>query len=404
MPGASIVVGQQDYVSSGYAASEDGMNFPESVSMDPKGNLWVADYANNRVIEYAAPFANGESASLVIGQPNLASNAPATSQNGLAGPDGLAFDAQGNLWVADYYNNRLLEFQPPFTSDEPASLVVGQSSFDAGKSATTQNGLSSPQDLAFDSKGNLWVADFRNDRVLEFQPPFATNESASLVIGQSGFTAAEPLTAQNHLYFPEDLAFDSKGDLWVADTFNSRVLEYQAPFTNGESAYLVLGQPSFTQNATTILSYLNALNYGLEGTTQQDLYNPGALAFDNRGDLWVADSYNNRIMEFAPPFTSGMPAYRQIGQQDFTTNSPATAQNTVSHPQGMTFDNQGDLWVADTANSRVLEYTAASITSQPASGGGQSSLLLPATLAIFGAVMVATYLVVRQRRRAGTRA
>ena len=111
-------------------------------------------------------------AALVIGQNSFTTFTRATSQNGLGGPAGIAFDALGNLWVADPSNARVLRYPPPFTDGMPADLVIGQNSFTTGTPATSQNGLWNPVGIVFDKQGNLWVADPSNNRVLRYPPPF----------------------------------------------------------------------------------------------------------------------------------------------------------------------------------------------------------------------------------------
>jgi hypothetical protein len=80
------------------------------------------------------------------------------------------------LWAADHYNNRVLEFSAASLVADglAASVVLGQTSFTASGGATTQSGLSGPSGLASDSSGNIWVADNFNSRVLEFLTPSAT--------------------------------------------------------------------------------------------------------------------------------------------------------------------------------------------------------------------------------------
>jgi hypothetical protein len=111
---------------------------------------------------------NGQNASLVIGQLTFATNKSSTTQNGLAFPEQATFDSKGNLWVSDSYYNRVLEFRPPFSNGEDASVVIGQKIFTAGEPATTRDGLRGPVGIEFDPKGNLWVADITNSRILEY--------------------------------------------------------------------------------------------------------------------------------------------------------------------------------------------------------------------------------------------
>ena len=165
--------------------------------------------------------------------------------------------------VADWENNRVLIYDSPFTTDMNASVVLGQSDFTTGVQATSATGLSYPRATAIGGNGNLWVADEYNSRVLEFKTPFTSGMSASLVIGQSDFTTAGSSTSQNGLYAPNGVAFDSGGNLWVADRFNNRTLEFTPPFTTNQGASLVLGQESFTTNTTATTATGQALPMGV---------------------------------------------------------------------------------------------------------------------------------------------
>jgi hypothetical protein len=98
------------------------------------------------------------------------------------------------------------------------------------------------------------MADFGNHRVSEFEPPFTTNMSASLVLGQMDFThglsnqgGANPTSAT--LRFPYQVSFDSSGRLFVSDAGNTRTLVFMPPFGNGMNATLVIGQTGFTTSA-----------------------------------------------------------------------------------------------------------------------------------------------------------
>jgi secreted PhoX family phosphatase len=155
-------------------------------------------------------------------------NASATSQSGLNQPDGLAFDSSGNLWVADSINNRVLEFAKGngFASDQKASLVLGQSNFGNSGSSDGAAGMYQPEGLAFDSTGDLWVAELLNARAVEFVPPFVTDESASTVLGQPSFGTLIPETTQTGMSLASGVAIDKSGDVWVSDQGSSRVLEY----------------------------------------------------------------------------------------------------------------------------------------------------------------------------------
>jgi sugar lactone lactonase YvrE len=210
---ANLVLGQASFTASTASLSASGMNLPVATTQDSADNIYVSDLNNNRVLQFKAPLSNGMSATLTFGQPNLVSGDANTTQNGLRRPGGLAFDSSGNLWVVDFGNNRLLQFKPPFSNGMNASLVIGQGNFISGAPATTNSALRGPHLIAFDASGNLWVTDSGNDRVLEFKPPFANGMAASVVIGQTDFISSASATTASGLAFPTGIAFEGSGNL-----------------------------------------------------------------------------------------------------------------------------------------------------------------------------------------------
>ncbi len=298
----------------------------------------------------AYAFTNGQSATIVIGQSSFTTNdftPNATRENS---PAGLVFDSSGNLWVADTGNNRVLEYTAPLSTDEAASLVLGQPNFTTFTNTTTATGLHWPTGLAFDLSGNLWVVDQANNRVLEYKKPFSNGEAASLVLGQPNFTTyASALTATG-LHVPASLKFDSSGNLWVVDEYNDRVLEYTAPFSTGEAATTVIGEPDFTTRTSTL--------------TSTGFMGPYGLAFDLSGNLWVADQFGNRVLEFlkGTGFANGEAATTVIGQSRFTTGTSALTATGLNNPNGIGFDSSGNLWVVDFLNNRVLGYSSTQAT------------------------------------------
>ena len=256
------------------------------------------------------------------------------SGNGeLASPSGIAVDADGDIWVADTFACRVLEFKPPFTNGMAASLVIGKQSLtnNCGTLGDFDNGPSGLQYrrvLTFDKSGNLWVSDEDNARVLEFSPPFSTGMNATAVLGEPDFvtnTGCNATTA-NSICEPYGVAFDSSGNLWVGDDENCRALRYSPPFTNGMAASLVLGQANFTDDC-------------VRESGQDGLGDAVGIALDTAGNVYVADSGNNRLMGFSPPFSNGMNASLVIGQPDFNTVNANTTPNGLHGPWGLSIGN-----------------------------------------------------------------
>jgi hypothetical protein len=315
---ANLVLGQADFVSSGFVTTATGMFNPYDVAEDGAGNIYVADTNNDRVLQFKPPFTNGMAASVVFGQPDFATAACNATQNGLCGPIGLAFDGSGNLWVVDDGSYRILEYKPPFTTNMNASLVIGQADFTSSGSATTSTGLFFPYFIAFDNSGDLWVTDADNNRVLKFVPPFANGMAASLVIGQTDFVSGGTALAANGLDFPTGIAFDRAGNLWLGDEGNDRVLEFKPPFTSSMSASAVLGQPDLVTSGCNL--------------TQNGLCEPYGIAFDSKGNLAVADYDYSRTMAFKPPFTTDQLAEGVLGQPDFVTSIGTTTATGQEGP------------------------------------------------------------------------
>jgi DNA-binding beta-propeller fold protein YncE len=331
---ATTVLGQADFTDSVLATTASGLNVPWGVATDAQDNIWVSDAQNNRVLRYRPPFTNGMAAKLVLGQTNFTTGDYSASISGMNLPFGLAFDKNGNLWVSDTRNVRVLEFSPPFRSGMAASLVLGgQSGFNGIGLCSVIPSASSfcdPTDLAFDADGNLWIPDYFYNRVLEFKPPFVNGQSASIVLGQQDFASRIGAAGAAGLDIPTGIAFDKAGNLWVSDYRNRRVLKFSAPFSNGQPASLVLGCPDL--KAPAIANF------------QICILSPQGLTFDDAGNLFVVDSGASRVLMFQPPFSDGMNATGVIGQPNFTTvpihgtKYPPTASG-LGFPSNLSFSH-----------------------------------------------------------------
>jgi len=390
---ASVVIGQANFTATSSSVGRSSLSGPLSICFDPSSNLWASDVGNNRILEFKPPFTNGMGASVVIGHAGFTTSTALTNPSTLSQPAFIACDSQGDIWIADGGNNRVLEFKPPFTNGMNASLVIGQPNFSVSRAATTANGLHTPEDIAFDLSGNLWVSDLNNNRILEFKPPFTNGMNASVVIGQVIFTANDSAAGQNRLHGPSGIMFDSEGNLWVSDYGNSRVLEFKPPFTNGMNASVVIGHAN----------YLSEIPQGEPSAS--GISGPNGLAFDSSGNLWVSDINYNRVLEFGEPFFTGMSAMLVVGQPNFTARSPELdGHGGLYGPTDMAFDSNENLWVADYHNNRILEFRYSSFTevassSSAKTGGPFSSTAYFTATVVAVIVSASTWLALRNRHR-----
>lgn len=379
---ADRVLGQANFTDSRQngAASAGAVRTPNYLTVDPSsGRLYVADTLNSRVLSWptASAFVNGQAADLVIGQPDFlstASNRGGTgpAANTLSGPAGLTVDGSGRLLVADDGNNRVLMFESPATTDTVADGVFGQAgSFTSDVEniggGVSADGLRRPHSVAV-SGTTVFITDLANHRVLAYDSPFTTNTTADAVLGQANLTSnasPQPPTATS-VRFPQDATIDGSGNLYVADTVNNRVLQYTPPFVNGEAAARVFGQPDFVSNAP---------NQGLASPSEGTLEVPRGVAVDANDDLYVADSFNSRVLFFDDPLAN-QTADRVYGQGGvFTTgqtNKTGVNADGLSNADGVAVGPGGFLYVADTSNNRVLRFeppltdtTADAVLGQP---------------------------------------
>ena len=358
-------------------------SFPLGIAIDNSAsppNLYIADVGNSRVLgyRYETQLKVGAVADIVLGQidffANLAQGAGGRS-TGMNQPTGLVCDSQGNLYVADTGNNRILRYPKPLT--QPAGLafpdmVIGQTSL-SGKGANA-NGISatslalavgnvSHSGLAIDSAGNLWVADTGNNRVLRYPVALLqkgqNGPAADLVLGQNDFTSRASTvgqrgrTTKTSTVGPQGLSFDASGRLLVTDSA-SRVLVYPAGVATNGVAIRILGiDPSLT-SASPVSAVSVSTPFGVAAT--------GA-------GIVVADSADNRVLVF--PSVDAWPAESQqfsptasavIGQTSFTgfkanQGLGDASAGTLSFPVQVA-SSGSELYVADASNNRVLVYAA----------------------------------------------
>jgi hypothetical protein len=218
--------------------------------------------------------------------------------------------------------------------------------------------------VATDSAGDLYIADSWNNRVLEFTPTssgaFGSNPTASLVFGQgaggTNFTTNQCGIGAAGLCGPASVATDPSGNLYVVDT-NARVLEYDEktlPAVNA-TANRVFGQTSFSASGC------NFGNPGLSASaTSLCFYTEagGGLAVDTLGHLYIADSGNNRVVEFDSPLSASPPAVELAGVSPGALAFAGQLVGTTSLPQSVTLSNTGNAPLSITAISASGDFSA----------------------------------------------
>jgi streptogramin lyase len=241
-----------------------------TIAFDRKGNLWVTNFNNNTIVEFRksqirALRTNPAPRAAVI----ISEDADAT----LVGPEGLVFDASGNMWVGSEHGRAILMYAPAqyaASGNPPAMVVLNGHSFRFG----------SPSHLAFDATGNLWVVDEDISNANGGHGEVFKYAKAQI----SGLTAGthfiDPVFGIAWSWFshPESLAFDKTGNMWLADEWGLNVYKFAANQIAGAG---------LSQDLTpaVVLSSVSRA-----GPCTESLDGPYGVAVDKDGNLFVTNA------------------------------------------------------------------------------------------------------------------
>jgi serine/threonine protein kinase, bacterial len=256
------------------SASTATFNGPSGVAVDSAGNVYVVD-ENNSEIRLITPagvvstFAGSTTIGHADGTGALAS---------FTGPEGIAIDSSGNLWVTDSGNNEIREITTPgavVTTVAGSYLTTGRANGN-GTSAT----FDEPIGIAVDSSGNLYVADHNNNEIRKISPSFAVSLFAGSSSGASGSANGTGNAAT--FFGPFGIAIDSVGNLFVTDANNFEI--------------------RMLTPSAVVTTYAGSTTPGnVNGTASAaEFHYPFGIVVDSSGNLYIGDYYNDEIREILP--------------------------------------------------------------------------------------------------------
>jgi DNA-binding beta-propeller fold protein YncE len=356
--------------------SADVFNGVAALAYDSLHNiLYVEDYGNSRVLGFNVgasieDITNGMSASLVFGQEDFISNIQEVDLDSIYYPGGIAVDEVGDrLFVADIFSNRVMVFEnASMAAPGPdAVAIIGQEDYSANSGGSGTAALNTPAGVAYDAGNDrLFVADVYNNRVVVYDTSDVQefSEPAAHVLGQVIFDDNDMnrggVAAAGTLALPVALAYDQYEErLLVVEVVNSRALVYDLSggITNGMDAVQVIGQPDFE---TTV-------DPGTDNATQNNFYIlggqtlSGATFAPNR--LLFSDSLNARILVFGAGSSSS--GGSRGGSGDIY---PPTLHEIESAP--LSTSEMRLTWVTNEASDSVVRYGITSAyghtTTEPA--------------------------------------
>ena len=307
-------------------AAGGDVDAPIGDALDAHGDVWVADYANNRVDEYSSTGAFIETMGFGVstgeGKFQVCTSGCkagiAGSGNGqFSGPAGIAI-VSGTIYVADYGNDRIEEFNEK-------SEYTGK----FGSKGTGVGEFEGPISVAVASSGDIWVGDLGNARVDEFNSSGSFIETIGFGVSTgeekfqvctSGCKAGIAGSGNGQFSLVQQIAL-AGGNVYVADEGNDRVDEFKE---NGE--------------------YVT--KFGSKGTSNGEFEDASGLAVSANGaDLYVTDWGNDRVQEFTT-----------AGAYVLQFASKGTANGQLDGPEGIAVNSAGDIYVVDDGNNRVEEW------------------------------------------------
>jgi sugar lactone lactonase YvrE len=320
--------------------------FGGGVAVDAQGNLYVSDTNNHRVRRVSpdgviTTFAGGGTPAAGIGD-----GGPAT-QARLNSPQGLAADASGNVYIADRFNNRIRRVSP----DGVITTIVGtgQSGFSGDGGPATQARLNAPYGVAVDAKGNVYIADTGNHRVRRVGPDGVIVTVAGT--GTAGFSGDGQWATGARLNNPVAVAVYGRGTVYVADRGNNRIRMVD----EGSVITTVAGGGAPPAGSV-----------GDEGlATQASLNNPWGVAVDGRGNVYIGDRFNNRVRRVGTEGFGIITTIAGTGAPGLSGDGGPATQAMIRSPFSVAVDAKGNVYIADTFNFCIRRVEAAPIVVAP---------------------------------------
>jgi sugar lactone lactonase YvrE len=319
-----------------YAASLAG---PRGVAVDGTGNFFIADAGNHRIRRVSAAglitTIAGSGSAGFSGDPG-----PATSA-ALNLPTAVAVDAAGRVLVADYGNQRVRAVQ-----NGTISTLVG-----TGKSGDVAEGtpalmapISSPAGIAVDSAGNLLIADQLYNTIWKVNAGGIITTFAGINLLRGPFDGDGGLAIYAALFRPEGVTIDSGGAVSIADTGNLRVRQVT------------------TDGTISTIAGAGYFRFGGDGAEAANAYlhSPQDVLSDAMGNLYIADSENNRVRKVSPDGTIKTIAG---GGLAFPGNGGQATNAALISPVALNWDREGNLLIAEEGNGRILKVSQTGVLS-----------------------------------------
>ncbi|MBW7474827.1 cadherin-like beta sandwich domain-containing protein [Paenibacillus oenotherae] len=314
----------------GGAAVDAELSGASAVAVDGSGNLYIADTGNNKIRKVLT---NGSIITVAgSGGYDYSGDGDLATSAQLRSPSGVAVDVEGNLYIADKYNNRIRKVDTSGIISTIAGTGGNDYSGDGGLAVAAQ--LSSPGGVAVDSEGNLYIADTSNHRIRKVDADGIITTVAGS--DDSGFSGDGGSAITARLYYPDAVAADSHGNLYIADTYNNRIRKVD---TSGIMS--------------TVAGSSGVDGYSGDGgpAVSAQLNEPEGVTVDGSGNLYIADTDNNRIRKVNP--NGNITTLVGTGAANYSGDGGPGMLAEIDSPSGLVVDSSGNLYIADKYNYAI---------------------------------------------------
>ena len=320
------------------------------MALDGSGNLYIADTDNNRIRKVSATGVITTVAGTATA--GFSGDGAAATAAQLSIPTDVALDGAGNLYIVDNNNHRIRKVDSAGVITTVAGTgtadtqgrIRGGFSGDGGAATAAQ--LAYPRKVALDGAGNLYIADSGNDRIRKVSATGVITTVAGT--GMAGFSGDGGAATAAQLYSPYGVALDGAGNLYFADNRNERIRK--------------------VDSAGVITTVAGTGIYGFSGdggaATAAQLNSPYGVALDGSGNLYIADTSNQRIrkVDSAGVITT----VAGSGIFGFGGDGGAAVAAQLKLPFGVAVDGAGNLYIADNRNDRIRKAGPQTLPALPA--------------------------------------
>jgi hypothetical protein len=340
--------GKQGFSGDGGLATNASLFLPLGVAVDDKGNIFIADTESHRIRKVEP---SGRIQTVAgNGRGGFSGDGGRATDASLFYPQSVAVDGKGNIFIADTRNHRVRKVEPSGVIKTVAGN--GREGFSGDGGRATDASLHGPTGVAVavDGRGSIFIADSYNHRVRKVEPSGVIKTVAGN--GRQGFSGDGGRATDASLSYPQSVAVNGKGNIFIADTRNHRIRKVEVPSWK-------FHQSSTMEPSDVIKTVAGNGRGGFSGdgglATDASLHDPTGVAVGGTGNIFIADHANRRIRKVNPPGVIKTVAGN--GQSGFSGDGGLATDASLHDPTGVAVDGTGSILIVDNYYNHIRKMT-----------------------------------------------